>query len=90
VTKWLDPLRAAVRGWRALWHDKARRTAAVELIMDAEEGIVCDSRSGSMVRHRLSRNAVTVLKRLDVPATRAQLVETTFAAASVPMPRPPG
>jgi hypothetical protein len=70
-----DDIRKLVAHWRAAWFE--RPEGAGELVLDRIEGqwVVRDSRAGPMVLHEVEESVVVLLRRLESPVRRRQIVE---------------
>jgi ribosomal peptide maturation radical SAM protein 1 len=69
MVKWIDKLRTKVDQWRALWKDPQNHPR----LFLHENDVVYDSRSGSVVEHRVGETGRTILQHLDKPTRIAQL-----------------
>lgn len=72
LVEWIDELRARVAQWRDQWKDPLSRP---RLFLE-ESDVVYDSRSGSVVEHRIGETGRTLLLYLAKPTRISDLVKT--------------
>jgi ribosomal peptide maturation radical SAM protein 1 len=74
MVEWIDKLRAKVGHWRALWRDPQNHPN----LFFHEDGVIYDSRSGSVVEHHVGVTGRTILRCLDRP-TRIAVLSKMFS-----------
>lgn len=72
TVRWIDQLRTKVGEWRARWNDPQDRP---KLFLESED-VVYDSRSGSVIEHRVGPTGKALLQHLEKPTRVEDLLRT--------------